>query len=147
MLTPLCCFAVTTPSSSQSLKFVLLSGVCGQLLDRQIHAVSRLYPDQILTPLNHRRCFAGMCMLYKIHSNPKHCLCGELPPACQRARHTRAAAVVHPREREVPGWRTSQLGRCFLPAHVRMWNDLHSSVFDSGTLSGLKGAVNLSQLL
>ena len=45
-----------------------------RLLDRQIHAVSRLCPDQILKPLNHRRCVAGMCMLHKIHSNPKHCL-------------------------------------------------------------------------
>ena len=25
-----------------------------------------------------------------------------------------------------------------MPAHVRMWNDLSSSVFDSGTLSGFK---------
>ena len=88
----------------------------------------------------------GGGMLYKIHSNPKHCLYGELPPACQRVRHTRAAAVAHPYEREVPKCRTSQFGRCFLPAHVRMWNDLPSFVFDSGTLSGFKGAVNLSLL-
>ena len=91
-----------------------------RLLDRQIHAVSRLCPDQIPKPLNHRRCFAGMCMLYKIHSNPKHCLYSALPPACQRVRHTRAAAVAHPCELEVPRCRTSQFGRCFLPAHVRM---------------------------
>ena len=52
-----------------------------RLLDHQIHAVSSgLGPDQILKPLNHRRCVAGMCMLYKIHSNPKHCLYGELLP-------------------------------------------------------------------
>ena len=112
-----------------------------------IHAVSRLCPDQILKPLNHRRCVAGMCMLYKIHSYPKHCLYCELPPACQRVRHTRAAAVAHPCELEVPRCRTSQFGRCFLPAHVRMWNDLPSSVFDSGTLNGFKGAVNRSLLL
>ena len=107
---------------------------------------SRLCPDQILKPLNHRRCVAGMCMLYKIHINPKHCLYGELPPACQRVRHTRAAAVAHPCELEVQRCRTSQFGRCFLPAHVRMWNDLPSSVFDSGTLNGFKGAVNRSLL-
>ena len=99
MLTPLCCFAVTTPSSSLSLNIV--QGYCPvwgsaasshhRLLDRQIHAVSRLCPDQILKPLHHRRCVPGMCMLYKIHSNPKHCLYGEMPPACQRIRHTRAA--------------------------------------------------------
>ena len=73
-------------------------------------------------------------------------LYGELPPACQRVRHTRAAAVAHPCELEVPRCRTSQFGKCFLPAHIRMWNDLPSSVFDSGTLSGFKGAVNLSLL-
>ena len=117
-----------------------------RLLDRQIHAVSRLCPDQILKPLNHRRFVAGMCMLYKIHSNPKHCLYGELPPACQRVRHTRAAAVAHPCDLEVPRCQTSQFGRCFLPPHVRMWNDLPSSVFDSGTLNGFKGAVNRSLL-
>ena len=117
-----------------------------RLLDRQIHAVFRLCPDQILKPLNHRRCIAGMCMLYKIHSNPKHCLYGELPPACQRVRHTRAAAAAHSCELEVPRCRTSQFGRCFLPAHVRMWNDLPSSVFDFCTLSGFKGAANLSLL-
>ena len=83
-------------------------------------------------------------MLYKIHSNPKHCLYGELPPAYQSVRHTRAAAVAHPCELEVPRCRTSQFGRCFLSAHVRMWNDLPSSVFDSGTLNGFKGAVNRS---
>ena len=117
-----------------------------RLLDRQIHAVSRLCPDQILKSLNHRRCIAVKCMLCKIHSNPKHCLYGELPPACQRARHTRVAAVAHPCELEVPRCLTSQFGRCFLLAHVRMWNDLPSSVFDSCTLSGFKGAVNLSLL-
>ena len=101
MLTPLCCFAVTTPSSSQSLNIVLLFGGLLPLassylqhLDSQIHAVSRLCHDQILKPLNHCRCIAGMCMLYKIHSNPKCCLYSELPPACQRVRHTRAAAMA-----------------------------------------------------
>ena len=98
-----------------------------RLLDRQIHAVSRLFPDQILKPLNHCRCVAGMCMLYKIHINPKHCLYGELPPACQRVRHTHAAAMAHPCELEVLRCRTSQFGRCFMPAHVCMWNDLPSS--------------------
>ena len=116
------------------------------VLDRQIHAVSRLCPDQILKPLNHHRYVARKCMLYKIHSNPKHCLYGELPQACQRVRHTRDEAVAHPCELEVPRCRTSQFGRCFQPAHVRMWNDLPSSVFDSGTLSGFKGAVILSLL-
>ena len=110
-----------------------------RLLDLQIHAVSRLCPDQILKPHNHRCSVAGMCILYKIHSNPKHCLYGELPPACQRVRHTRAAAVAHPCELEVPRCRTAQFRRCFLPAHVRMWNDIPSSVFDSGTLNGFKG--------
>ena len=37
--------------------------------------------------------------------------------------------------------RTSQFARCFLPAQVRMWNDLPCTVFDTGTLDGFKGAV------
>ena len=37
--------------------------------------------------------------------------------------------------------RTSQFARCFLPAHVRIWNDLPDTVFNIGTLDGFKGAV------
>ena len=38
--------------------------------------------------------------------------------------------------------RMTKFARCFLPASVRMWNDLNNSVFDTGTLDGVKGPVN-----
>ena len=45
-------------------------------------------------------------------------------------------------EFEVSRCRTSQLPRCFLPAQIRLWNDLPYTVFHTGTLDGCKGAVN-----
>ena len=90
----------------------------------------------------HRRRVAGLSMLYKVNPNTKHCLFSELPSASTRVRHTRAEAAAHPLELEVLRCRTSQFVRSFLPAQVRLWNDLHYTVFDTGTLDGYKGAVN-----
>ena len=76
----LCWFIVTTPSSSPSLMYC--SPVWGSSanfhlqLERQVHAVSRLWPNQ-------SRCDAGVSMLCKVHSNLKHFLYGELPSGCQ----------------------------------------------------------------
>ena len=50
--------------------------------------------------------------------------------------------LIHALEFEVSRCRTSLFARSFLPAHVRMWNDLSYSVFDTRTLDGFKGAVN-----
>ena len=77
-----------------------------------------------------------------LNSNSNHCLFNELPSASVRVRHSRAAAAAHPLEFEVSRCRTSQFARCFLPAKVRVWNDLSYTVFDTGTLDGFKGAVD-----
>ena len=79
---------------------------------------------------------AGFSMLYMVNSNPNHCLLSELPPASTSVRLSRAAAVAHPLEFEVSRCRTSQFARSFLPAQVRMWNDLPNVVFDTRTLDG-----------
>ena len=54
----------------------------------------------------------------------------------------RAAAAAHPLEYKVSRCITSQFERCFLPAQVRMWNDLPYTVFDTGTLFGFNGSVS-----
>ena len=43
---------------------------------------------------------------------------------------------------EVSRSRKSKFDRSFLPAQVRMWNDLPYTVFDTGMLDWFKGAVN-----
>ena len=53
-----------------------------------------------------------------------------------------AAAAAHPLEFEVSRCRASQFARSFLPAQVRLWNDLPYTVFNTGTLDGFKGSVN-----
>ena len=70
------------------------------------------------------------------------CLFSELPSASTRVWHTRAATAAHPLKFEVLSRRTFQFAKCFMAAQVRMWNDLPFTVFDIGTLDGLKGAVN-----
>ena len=66
----------------------------------------------------------------------------ELRSASTRVGHTRAAAAVYPLELEVARCRTSEFASFFLPAQVRMWNELPYTVFDTGTLDGFNGAVN-----
>ena len=81
-------------------------------------------------------------MLYKVNSKSNHCQFSELPSASTSVKHIRAAAAAHPLEFEESRCRTCQFARCFLPAQVRMRNDLPYTVFDTGTLDGFKGAVN-----
>ena len=150
MLTPLCCFAVTRPSSSLSLNILILSGgllpavTFGFFIVRFMQSLGSVL-IRFLSLLITAAALLG-CVCCTKFTAIRNTLYRELSPACQRVRHAPAAAVAHPCELEVPRCRTSQFGRCFLPAHVRMWNDLPSCVFDYGTLSGFKGAVNLSML-
>ena len=57
---------------------------------------------------------------------------------CQSSTYQRA----HPLEFEVSMYKMSQFARYFLPAYARMWNDLHFTVVNTGTLDGFKGAVH-----
>ena len=114
-----------------------------QLLERKVHSVAMLCADQSNLSLWHRRRVAGLTILYKVNSNSNHCLFSELPTASCWVRHTQAAAAALPLEFEVAKCRTSQFSSCFLPAPVRMWNDLPYIVFDTGTLDGFKDAVIL----
>ena len=112
---------------------------------------------RVFLSLCHRRNVAILTMLYKVNSNwilklnlsshAGHCKFSEHPSASTTFRHTRGAATAHPLEFEVQRSRTSKFPRCFLPAKVRMWNDLlYNTVFVTCTHYGFKGAVNLSLL-
>ena len=103
-----------------------------------MYSVARLCHDQTFLSLCYQRHVAALFMLYKVNSNLNHCLFSELPSASFRVRHTQAAAAAHPLEFEVSRCRTSQFSRCFLPAQTRVWNYLPYTVFDTGTLDGLK---------
>ena len=45
-------------------------------------------------PLNRHRCVGWLCMLYKDHSNLKHCLYGVLPPVCRRKNRGAARGCI-----------------------------------------------------
>ena len=104
-------------------------------------SVARLCPDHSFLSLCHRRCVAGLSMLYKVNSNSNDCLFSELPSASTRVRHTRPAAT-HSLKFEVSRCRMSKFARCFLPAQVRIRHELPYTVFDTGRLDGFKGTVN-----
>ena len=95
-------------------------------------------PDQAFFSLCHRRHVAALSIFYKVNPNSNHCLFSELPSASVRIRHALAAAPAHPLEDEVALWGTSQFARCFLPAQIRVWNDLPFTVFDTGMLDGFR---------
>ena len=59
------------------------------------------------------------------------------------ARNTIASAALGELPSLIPGWRTDQFSRSFLPAAVRLWNLLPSGTFSSGTFSSFKSAMNL----
>ena len=89
-----------------------------------MYSVARLCLNQSFLSLCHRRRVAGLSMLYKVISNSNRCLLSELPSASTRVRHTLAEAAAHSLEFEVSRCRTSLFARSFLPAQVRLWNDL-----------------------
>ena len=144
--TPLCYFVAILHLFSQSLSFVLRCG--GQLLNVIFSFMSarRIWwpgfvPIRVFVDVSSASC-AKISILYKVNSNSYRCLFSELPSASSRVRHTRDAAAAHPLEFEASRCRTTSFARSFLPAQVRLWNDLPYTVFDTGTLDGFKGAVN-----
>ena len=107
-----------------------------------MYSVARLCPDETFLSLCHRRLISALRVLFKMNSNPNHCLFSELSSASVRVRHTRVVAVAHPLEFEASRCRTSQFARCFLLAQTRVSNDLPYTVFDNGTIDGFKEPVN-----
>ena len=138
MWTPLYYIVAILHLFSQSLSIVLRCG--GQLLNVTFLGYSRgiRWPGPIRISCR----VAGLSMLYMVNLNFNHCLFSERPSASTRVRHTRAAAAAYLLEFEVSRCGTSQFPRYFLPAQVRLWNDLPFTVVDIGTVDGFKGAVN-----
>ena len=83
------------------------------ILERQVYLLARLFPDQTLFLLCHRRHVAALCMLNKVNSNSNHLLFSEFSSTSVRVRHVAAAA--HPLEFAVSWCRTPQFARCLLP--------------------------------
>ena len=116
-----CYFAFVLPV------LVYCSQVCGsaaechlQLLKRQVYSVVVLCSDKSFLLLYHRRRVAGLSALYNVNSNSNYSLFSEHPSS------TRVRL-----EFEVSWYRTSQFPRSFLPAQVRLWNDLPFTVFST----------------
>ena len=136
---PLCYFVAILHLFSQFLSIVLWC-VC-LLLNVTFSFLSARcirWPGYFSITVSWRR-VDEFSMFCKVNSNSNNCLFSELPSASTRVRHIRAAAGAHSFEFEVSSCRTSKFARFFMPAQVRMWNDLHYTVFDIGTLDGFKG--------
>ena len=109
-----------------------------QLLERQLYSVARLCPDQTLLSLCHGRHVAALCMLYKVNAISNHCLFSELPSASVRVRLQLIHYSLHYRSVERPNLQ----GVSCRPRLVCGIHDLPYTVFDTGTLDGIMGAVN-----
>ena len=112
----------------------------------QVYSVAKLCSDQNLF-LCHRRHVAWLFMLYKINQT-RITVCAVsflllLPesniPELWPGMSNSILQLQTQSEFVVSGCRTSLFTRCFLPALVRMWNDLPCTahVFDTRTLDGL----------
>ena len=90
------------------------------LLDRVVRSAGFLSGGVLEFNLAHRRSIAGLCMLFKIKSNPMHPLSGALPLSYVPARATRGALVAHRHSFASPRCRTSQYRRSFVPLSVSL---------------------------
>ena len=80
-----------------------------RLLDRAVACAAFHKGGVLECNLLHRRSVAGLCMIYKIWSNPLHPLHAELPQQFVPVRVTRAAVAAHTHAFEVPRCRTVDL--------------------------------------
>ena len=76
----------------------------------------------------------GLCLLYKIYDRVDHSMKVYLN-CFVAARSTRASATLDELALAIPRCRIDQFSRSFLPAAVRLWNLLPSSVFSGKILS------------
>ena len=112
------------------------------LLERLVRRACEVCGVDSLVDLVHRRRVAQLCVFYKLFGNVDHLLHDALPPLAGPRRATRAAVNAHQYGIVLERCRTSQYQRCFVPSSVRLWNGLPERVFEPGTLSGFKSAVN-----
>ena len=113
-----------------------------QLLVHQVYTVARLCPDQDSLSLYHQRNIVGLSLLFKINSCSDHYLFSELPTALLEFVITELRPQLIHWSSKYQGVEHPNFARCFLPAQVRIWNDLPYTVFDTEKLDVFKGAVN-----
>ena len=109
------------------------------LLDCQ---VGRLSGGSVSCDLWHRRKVASLSVFFTIDSLVDHPVHGLFPAQYVLRRPTRGALAAHSRSFEIPRSRTVQLSRFFVLSCVRLWNELHESVFDGEGLGAFKTSVN-----
>ena len=127
--TPLCYFVATTHLFLKSFSIVL---PCWGLLLNVIFSFSS------------SRCIRSIGSEFLVVVSLKSCRrVVQWASICFRQSSTyRATTAAHPLDFEVSRCRTSQFARCFSRAQTSVWNDLSYTVFDTGTLDGVKGVVN-----
>ena len=68
----------------------------------------------VVCDLEPKRPVAALCMFNKIRCIPNHALEAALPEDCVPARLTRPVVSVHPRNLDVPRYRTELFNRLFI---------------------------------
>ena len=91
-----------------------------KLLDRVDRNAGFLAGGVLECNLAHCQSVAGLCMLFKIRSNPMHPQSGALPLPYVLARVTRGALVAQRHSFTPPHCRTSQYRRSFVPLSVSL---------------------------
>ena len=111
-----------------------------QLLDRQMYYVARLFHDQSVLTLYHRRHVAGLWMWHKVNSNSNHCLFSELLESKGLYQSSTYASCGHwslkYQGAERPNWKVFPAG----PGSFVEWPSLHCVWH--WTMDGFNGAVN-----
>ena len=101
-----------------------------KLLDRIVRSAGFLAGGVLQCNLAHSQSVAGLCMIFKIKSNPMHPLSSALLFPYVPASVTHGALVAH-RHSFVPlRSKTSQYPRSFVSFSVSLWYDLSDPVFD-----------------
>ena len=94
------------------------------------------------TILQHRRFISSLCMLFKIFHNPSHPLCSELPNLFRLRRVTRVSLSISSLSFSPMSFHTSQYSRCFIPATIKLWNELPSMIVEAAELQKFKIGVS-----
>ena len=111
-----------------------------QLAERQVYSVARLCPYHSFLSLCHDVVWLGLvCCTRLIRTLITGCASFHLPLLEFDILELRPQLIRWSLKYQVG---KSQFARLFLPAQVRIWNDLPYAVFDTGTLEGFKAAVN-----
>ena len=100
-----------------------------------------MYEEELFC-LAHRKKVSALCLLYKICHRVDNSM-SEYLNHFVTACNTRASAALDELALVIPRCRTDPFSQSFLPAVVRVWNLLPSSVLSSCSLSSFKKTMNL----